>query len=108
MVKHKFAAALAAGLTFAGCSHEYQHMALRFEAKPVGSEGSSADSSGTALDMRAIGKKLDDLGDAGWEVVSSTSLIETKFPNFGNGEYHTGLKSNTRTSEIIVFLKRKP
>lgn len=107
MVKHKLMTAIAAGLLFAGCSHEYQHMALRFEAKPIGSEGSSADSSGTALDMRAIGKKLDELGDAGWEVVSSTSLTETKFPNFGNGEYHTGLKSNTRTSEIIVFLKRE-
>lgn len=52
-------------------------------------------------------KEFNKLGNEGWELVSSSVIIETTFPNFGNEDYHTGIKSNTKTKEIIYIFKRK-
>lgn len=52
-------------------------------------------------------EELNKLGQEGWELVSSSTIIETKFPNFGNEDYHTGIKDNTKTKEIIFVFKRK-
>ena len=51
--------------------------------------------------------QLNKLGEEGWELVSSYTQEETVFPNFGNSEYVTGLRSNTRTSKVVFVLKRK-
>lgn len=59
-------------------------------------------------------KKFDDptaelnrLGTEGWELVSTYTTVETKFPNFGNGKYVTGIRDNTYTGQICFVLKRK-
>lgn len=46
-------------------------------------------------------------GKDGWELVSTYSTIETVFPNFGDKQYHTGVKENTRTNTIYFVFKRK-
>lgn len=51
--------------------------------------------------------ELNKLGEEGWELVSTYTAIETKFPNFGNKEYVTGIKENTRTAKICFVFKRK-
>ena len=51
--------------------------------------------------------ELNYLGKEGWELVSTYPIVETVFPNFGNNNYHTGIKSNIRTTEIIYIFKRK-
>lgn len=50
--------------------------------------------------------QLNKLGEQGWELVNVYTTTETVFPNFGNEEYHTGVKSNTRTQTINFIFKR--
>ena len=51
--------------------------------------------------------KLNNLGEEGWELVSVYTTIETVFPNFGDAEYHIGIKTNSRTESINFVFKRK-
>ena len=50
--------------------------------------------------------QLNDLGQEGWELVATYSTIETLFPNYGDKEMHTGIKSNTRTQKVCFVFKR--
>lgn len=43
----------------------------------------------------------------GWELVGMYNITETVFPNFGNAEYHTGIKENTRTRKVNFVFKRR-
>lgn len=45
-------------------------------------------------------------GSDGWELIDVITTVETIHPNFGKGEYVTGLQPNVRTKEIILFFKR--
>jgi len=68
-----------------------------------------------SLDLSDIGSKvisidsssLTSMGNSGWELCAALPLTETKFPNFGNEEYHTGIKTNTRTGQVILIFKRR-
>ena len=51
-------------------------------------------------------RSLADLGRQGWELVGVVDDVETSFPNFGNAEYHTGIKSNTHTKSAHILFKR--
>ncbi|NLM88925.1 MAG: zinc-ribbon domain-containing protein [Syntrophomonadaceae bacterium] len=46
------------------------------------------------------------LGDAGWELVSSTMEVETAWPNSGNENYVTGIQPNVRPQCLILIFKR--
>ena len=47
-------------------------------------------------------------GEEGWELVNVYAVTETKHPNFGNSEYVTGIRENTRTQSLnFVFKRRK-
>lgn len=50
---------------------------------------------------------LDNMGKEGWELVDTYTETSTAFPNFGNDQYVTGLKPNTRTSVVNFVFKRK-
>ena len=49
---------------------------------------------------------LNKMGKEGWELVSTYTEIGTSFPNFGNSEYVTGLRTNTRTVVVNFVFKR--
>lgn len=51
-------------------------------------------------------QKLNELGKQGWELVGVYTEITTSYPNFGNEEYHTGIKTNTKTRRVNFVLKR--
>ena len=50
--------------------------------------------------------RLNALGSDGWELVGTYSELETKFPNYGNDKYVTGIQSNVRTASIYLIFKR--
>ena len=50
---------------------------------------------------------LNKMGKEGWELISTYTEIGTSFPNFGNSEYVTGLRDNTRTCVVNFVFKRK-
>ena len=50
--------------------------------------------------------QLNSFGEDGWELVSTHTIIETEFPNFGNEGYHTGIKPNSRTKSIVYVFKK--
>ena len=49
---------------------------------------------------------LNKMGKEGWELVSTYTEIGTSFPTFGNSEYVTGLRTNTRTVVVNFVFKR--
>lgn len=50
--------------------------------------------------------KLNELGQDGWELISVYSEIETVHANFGNSDYVTGIRENTRTCLVYFVFKR--
>ncbi len=50
---------------------------------------------------------LNEWGKNGWELVSSYTEIRTSFPNFGDNQYVTGIRTNTATERVTFVLKRE-
>jgi hypothetical protein len=46
------------------------------------------------------------LGEYGWELAACYVETETAYPNFGDSDYHTGIKSNVRSSRLVLIYKR--
>ena len=51
--------------------------------------------------------ELNKLGAEGWELVNIYELVGTNFPNFGEKQYHTGVKENVKTTSVRFVFKRK-
>lgn len=49
---------------------------------------------------------LNKMGADGWELVNTYTETNTVHPNFGNSEYVTGIRENTRTSVLNFVFKR--
>lgn len=49
---------------------------------------------------------LNQIGKEGWELVGVYTEVATSYPNFGSEEYHTGIKTNTRTRRVNFVFKR--
>ncbi len=49
---------------------------------------------------------LNKMASQGWELVDTYTEIMTRYPNFGNKEYVTGIRTNTKTSAINFIFKR--
>lgn len=53
------------------------------------------------------GKKLDQGGKKGWELVGVFLEMETAFPNFGKDDYVTGIRENVRPQKAVLIFKRR-
>ena len=49
---------------------------------------------------------LNKMGKDGWELVNAYTEVGTAFPNFGNSDYVTGIRENTRTMVLNFIFKR--
>ena len=49
---------------------------------------------------------LNKMGKEGWELVDAYTEIGTEFPNFGDSQYVTGIRENTRTTVLNFIFKR--
>ncbi len=49
---------------------------------------------------------LNKMGGEGWELVNTYTETNTSHPNFGNAEYVTGIRENTRTAVLNFVFKR--
>lgn len=96
-------------LFFSGCSFEFNsgEGKTTWEYKQVTSYGKNIIEDFGSNSFDSMIKELNELGKDGWELVGVHTVIETVFPNFGNEGYHTGIKTNTRTEEVVYTFKRK-
>jgi len=86
-----------AGTSLSGGLRVYDYKVVELQAvNPEHAEG------GLNIDSSALQK----LGRQGWELVGTVTDVETSFPNFGNEEYHTGIKSNTHTRTAFLLFKK--
>ena len=92
---------LAIVITIASCS-----VKSNWEYKIVTVDGESK----SDFDPNSFAVSSDDLnlfGVEGWELVNVYTIDGTVHPNFGNSEYVTGIRENTRTESVNFVFKRK-
>lgn len=92
---------LAIALTISSCS-----LKNNWEYKIVTVEGESK----SDFESNKFAISSDDLnlfGVEGWELVNVYTIEGTVHPNFGNSEYVTGIRENTRTESVNYVFKRK-
>lgn len=86
-------------LTMAACSSKWEYKIVT-----VDNEQASAFE---ASEINVASEDLNLFGEEGWELVDVYTVIETEHPNFGNSEYVTGIRENTRTGSVNFVFKRK-
>ncbi|HUN14920.1 MULTISPECIES: DUF4177 domain-containing protein [unclassified Alistipes] len=95
----KLTLALFAAFSLVACSNNWEYKIVKVEG-----------TKSTDYHPRTYEITNDDLnifGKDGWELVDVYVITETVHPNFGNSEYVTGIRENTRTQCINYVFKRK-
>lgn len=92
---------LALVLTMSACSMKsnWEYKIVTIEAK------SESDFAPNTFSISS--EDLNLFGMEGWELVDVYTTLETVHPNFGNSEYVTGIRENTRTESVNYVFKRK-
>lgn len=86
-------------LAIAACTSKWEYKIVTVENEQA--------SAFKASEIKVSSEDLDLFGEDGWELVDVYTIIETEHPNFGNSEYVTGIRENTRTSSVNYVFKRK-
>lgn len=92
-------------LTVVGCAPKTTKWEYK-EIKVSNQNSSSNSGKVSNSNFKSSLNKLNELGEQGWELSSTYTILETEYPNFGNEGYHTGIKTNTRTKSIVYVLKK--
>jgi len=93
-------------ILFFGCSSEQK---WEYKVIKVYPDNSYDRTGADALRYHTIApseSELSKLGYKGWELVTSYLEMETSYPNFGNEDYHTGIKTNVRPQSLVLLFKR--
>lgn len=88
-------------LTACGHSQKWEYKVV----KMAGKESTMKDFTPMTFDDPS--ETLNKMGKEGWELVDTYTEINTVHPNFGNEEYVTGIRENTRTA-ILNFVFKRP
>lgn len=83
---------------------QWEYKVIRFFNSGESREGSEAFKQTEILISES---RLNELGEEGWELVSTSLEMETAYPNFGNSSYVTGLQPNVRPQVLICIFKRQ-
>lgn len=86
---------------------QWEYMTVEYLAE---TSDSAITSDQKALSYKTVeikAEEMNKLGAIGWELVSTFVEIETSHPNFGKGEYVTGLQPNVRTQRLVCIYKRR-
>ena len=86
-------------LAMAACTSKWEYKIVTVENEQA--------SAFKASEIKVSSEDLNLFGEDGWELVDVYTIIETEHPNFGNSEYVTGIRENTRTSSVNYVFKRK-
>ena len=87
-------------LAMAACSSKWEYKIVSVE--------NEEESEFEYTDIKVTSEDLNLFGEEGWELVNVYTITDTDHPNFGNSEYVTGIRENTRTSSVnFVFKRRK-
>ena len=83
--------------------YQWEYKVVKVENDALGNVGTLAITPST---IPIYEDELNALGSYGWELVTSYVEVETAFPNFGDSDYHTGIKPNVRSSKLVLIYKR--
>lgn len=95
----KLILALLSIIALSACTANWEYKIVTIGGESI-SEFESNVFSVSSEDLNLFGKD-------GWELVDVYTIIETVHPNFGNSEYVSGLKDNSRTSSVNYVFKRR-
>ncbi len=102
MKKYLILCFMVALLASCGKNSQWEYKVVKVAGKPaetLADYGSLVYGDQTAM--------LNKMGQEGWELVSTYTETATAFPNFGNSDYVTGIRDNTRTSVVNFVFKRQ-
>lgn len=113
-IMKKIAIILLCGALFTGCIKKEEEVVVipQWEYEVVRLTGSEVDGTKDVggeffpMSFYSPTAMLDNMGKEGWELVSTYTEVGTAYPNFGNSDYVTGIKANTRTIAVNFVFKR--
>lgn len=82
----------------------WEYKTVQFQPKEINKRTDSGASNFNTIDIPE--ETLNQMGQDGWELVTSHLEMETAFPNFGDSKYVTGLQPNVRPQMVILIFKR--
>lgn len=85
---------------------KWEYKAVKVTGKNIGDDYKMQKFFAKKLQEDDITSRLN-LKFSDWELVGTITEIETVHPNFGKDDYHTGIKSNTRSGDTILIFKRR-
>ncbi len=85
-------------------NQKWEYKTLEFTpAENNGRVGDGSEAYNTILPSEV---DMNQLGNEGWELVTSYLEMETSYPNFGNEDYVTGIQPNVRPQSVVLLFKR--
>lgn len=85
---------------------KWEYQTIEFMAKESDTAFSDNQKESSYKTIPDISSKILEMGQERWELVSSYLEHETAHPNFGNGEYVTGIQPNVRPQKLVLIFKR--
>lgn len=83
---------------------KYQYKVVSVQAQFTKGAGADSDLGTTSVGLKD--EELSLLGKDGWELVDTILEMETTHPNYGRGEYVTGLQPNVRPQRAVLIFRK--
>jgi hypothetical protein len=90
---------------FISCNSKWEYKTVKVFTSEINERTGTSGMKTSSIDISD--STLNQYGEDGWELVNTYLEMETAFPNFGNGEYVTGLRENVRPQLLVLIFKKK-